>query len=94
MNLNYLKPDFDKIQHIEPTIWFPFLIKFEHEVVIDENLIVICFERFSCWDDITKRHDYSKFVDGIRIFDRSLMFVPHVKPLHVLLKISKDASPF
>ena len=67
MNLNYLKPDFDKTNDIEPSLWFPSPIKFENEVVIDKNFIVICFEQFSCMDEATKMHDYLKITNGTRI---------------------------
>ena len=65
MDFKFLNEGYDESYDLDPSMWYSQMIKIKESVVI-KNKIVICFERFSCWDEINKTHDYLKQTDGIR----------------------------
>ena len=66
MDFKFLNEGYDESLDLKPSMWYSEMIKIKENVVIKNNKIVICFERFSCWDDIDNTHDYLKQTDGIR----------------------------
>ena len=65
--MHYLKLGFNGDYDMWSTKWFPYTFQIKDKVVVNKNLMVICFERQSCWNQNTNIHDYLKITDGIRI---------------------------